>query len=166
MNRKRYSGRAIVFGDNIDTDSILSGKYISISDEKLLAPHAFESIHGSLGIGRNGSCIIVAGKNFGCGSSREGAPLALRGCGIRVIIAESFARLFYRNAINIGLIPIECKNLGRDSKTGDRIIVDLALNRVCNLTKGREYPFTAMPPHIKKIVEKGGLINFIKKRGE
>ncbi len=151
-------GRAWKFGDDVDTDVIIQGKYLVINDPKELAKHVFESIRPEFSKEVKPGDFVVAGENFGCGSSREHAPLALKATGIGGVIAKSFARIFFRNAINIGLMVIECDTDRIDD--GDEIEVDLERNVVVNVTKGEEYGIRPIPEFLRRIVEKGGLIGF------
>lgn len=161
----RVKGRAWKFGDNINTDLIISGKYkLSITNLDELAKHAMEALVPGFAEKVSRGDIIVAGKNFGCGSSREQAPLVLKHIGIGAVIAESFARIFYRNAINIGLPALECKEAYRISD-GDILEVDLAKGRIENLTKNETYEFKPIPQALLEILLEGGLVNYVKKYG-
>ena len=151
-------GRAWKFGDDVDTDVIIQGKYLVINDPKELAKHVFESIRPEFAENVKPGDFVVAGENFGCGSSREHAPLALKATGIKAVIAKSFARIFFRNAINIGLMVLECNT--DDIEDGDELEIDLDRGVVINKTKGREYSVRPIPEFLRSIVEKGGLINF------
>ncbi len=151
-------GRAWKFGDDIDTDVIIQGKYLVINDPKELAKHVFENIRPEFAKEVKPGDFVVAGENFGCGSSREHAPLALKATGIKAVIAKSYARIFFRNAINIGLMVLECDTDRIDD--GDELEVDLSRNVVVNKTKGEEYPVNPIPDFLKQIMDKGGLINF------
>lgn len=150
--------RAWKFGDNVDTDVIIQGKWLVVNDPNELAKHLFESIRPEFSKKVKPGDFVVAGENFGCGSSREHAPLALKAAGVSVV-AKSYARIFFRNAINIGLMVMECKETDRIDD-GDEISIDYSRNLVVNKTKGEEYEMKPMPDFIKKIVEKGGLVNF------
>lgn len=150
------------FGDDIDTDAIIPGKYLTINKPEELAKHAFEGVRPEFAGGVKEGDIIVAGYNFGCGSSREHAPLALRGAKIKCIIAKSFARIFFRNAINIGLPMLECADT--DSiEEGDHIEVDFESGVITNSTKNQTYRATPLPEFVRGIVEAGGLIGYAKK---
>ena len=151
-------GRAWKFGDDVDTDVIIQGKYLVINDPKELAKHVFENVRPEFAKEVKPGDFVVAGENFGCGSSREHAPLALKATGIEAVIAKSFARIFFRNAINIGLKVIECDTDGIED--GDELELDLDRNVVVNMTKGEEYPITPIPDFLRSIIEKGGLINY------
>ena len=148
--------------DNIDTDVIIPGPYLKIHDHKELAKHAMEGIDPKFPEKVSAGDFVVAGANFGCGSSREHAPIALSQTGIRAILAPSFARIFYRNAVDGGyLLPIEVdrKTISQISD-GDVLEIDLSRNRIANATKNAEYPMKPFPELIAKIVEAGGLVNF------
>jgi len=159
-------GRAWKFGDNIDTDVIIQGKYLVINDPKELAKHVFESIRPEFAKNVKPGDFIVAGENFGCGSSREHAPLALKATGIEAVIAKSYARIFFRNAINIGLRVLECNTDRIDD--GDILEVDYDRNVIINKTKNEEYPIKPIPEFLQNIIKKGGLIPYCKDiiRGE
>ncbi|AEF97104.1 homoaconitase small subunit [Methanotorris igneus] len=159
----KIRGRAHVFGDDVDTDAIIPGPYLRTTDVYELASHCMAGIDEDFPKKVKEGDVIVAGENFGCGSSREQAPIAIKYCGIKAVIAESFARIFYRNAINIGLIPIVCKGITKHVKDGDVIEVDLENEKIiindkitlnCETPKGIE----------REILEAGGLTNYIKKQ--
>ncbi len=150
------------FGDDIDTDAIIPGKYLTINTPDELAKHAFEGVRPEFAHGVKEGDIIVAGFNFGCGSSREHAPLALKGAKVKCIIAKSFARIFFRNAINIGLPLIECRDTDRIEE-GDHIEVDFASGIITNTEKDQTYEATPLPDFVRGIVDAGGLIEFAKK---
>ena len=150
------------FGDDIDTDAIIPGKYLTINTPDELAKHAFEGVRPEFARGVKEGDIIVAGFNFGCGSSREHAPLALKGAKVKCIIAKSFARIFFRNAINIGLPLLESQETDRIEE-GDRIEVDFASGIITNTEKDQTYDATPLPDFVRGIVEAGGLIEFAKK---
>ncbi len=153
------TGRAWKFGDDIDTDAIIPGKYLVLNSSEELAKHAFENVRPNFARQVAVGDIIVAGENFGCGSSREHAPLALRDT-ISVIIARSFARIFFRNAINIGLPVLECETATIND--GDVLQVDFGRALVRNETTHDAYEVTPFPPFIKNIIEAGGLVNYVK----
>ncbi len=154
-------GRVWKFGDDIDTDVIIQGKYLVINDPVELAKHVFDNIRPEFAENVKSGDFIVAGENFGCGSSREHAPLALKATGIEAVIAKSFARIFFRNAINLALKVIECKDADKIDE-GDEIKVDYKKGVIYNLTKGEEYTITPLPDFLERILEKGGLVNFSK----
>ncbi len=147
------------FGDDIDTDAIIPGKYLTINKPEELAKHAFEGVRPEFARGIKEGDIIVAGFNFGCGSSREHAPLALKGAKVKCIIAKSFARIFFRNAINIGLPLLECPDTDKIEEE-DNIEVDFESGLITNNTKNQTYQATPLPDFVRGIVEAGGLIGF------
>jgi 3-isopropylmalate/(R)-2-methylmalate dehydratase small subunit len=153
------TGRAWKFGDNIDTDAIIPGKYLVLNSSQELAKHAFENVRPNFAHQVIKGDIIVAGENFGCGSSREHAPLALRDT-VSIVIARSFARIFFRNAINIGLPVVECDTT--EIEDGDILNVDLEKGSIYDETRKKEYAMTPFPPFIKNIIEAGGLIEYVK----
>lgn len=157
-------GKAIKYGDNIDTDVIIPARYLTRFDPDHLARHCMEDLDPDFLKKIKPGDIIVAGNNFGCGSSREVAPLAIKSTGISSIIAGSFARIFYRNAINIGLMIFESKDASENIKEGDEIEVDHEKGLIRNLTRGENYRIIPFPPEIKKIIDKGGLVEFVKDR--
>ncbi len=150
------------FGDDIDTDAIIPGKYLTINTPDELAKHAFEGVRPEFARSVKDEDIIVAGFNFGCGSSREHAPLALKGAKVKCIIAKSFARIFFRNAINIGLPLLECPDTDKIEE-GDSIEVDFESGLITNTTKNQTYQATPLPDFVRNIVDAGGLIGFAKK---
>lgn len=152
-------GRAWKFGDDIDTDVIIQGKYLVINDPEELAKHVFENIRPEFPSKVKPGDFVVAGENFGCGSSREHAPLALKATGIEAVVAKSFARIFFRNAVNIGLKVVECKDTDRIDD-GDEIEVDYDEGVIINKTRNERYSIVPMPGFLKEIMEKGGLVNF------
>jgi len=156
-----FKGRVHKFGDNINTDEIITAKYLNISDEKELASHCMENISPSFSKTVRPGDIIVAGKNFGCGSSREHAPVAIKGCGISAVVAESFAAIFFRNAINIGLPFLECEGAS-EIEDNDILEIDLSSGTVKNLTKGELYHTTSFPEFLQEIVKAGGLMKWLK----
>ena len=155
-------GRAHKYGDNVDTDVIIPARYLNISDKKELAAHAMEDLDGEFVKKVKAGELMLAGENFGCGSSREHAPMVLKECGIACIIARSFARIVYRNAINIGLPIIECGQAAAEAEAGHIISVDFAKGVIVNKTLNRKYSFEPMPDFIKNIMESGGLIECIR----
>lgn len=161
----RIRGRVWKFGDNINTDLIIAGKYkLSIVNIDELSKHAMEALIPGFAEKVSKGDLIVAGKNFGCGSSREQAPLVLKHIGIGAVIAESFARIFYRNAINIGLPALECKEAYKIND-GDILEVDLTGGYVENLKKNETYKIKPMPPALLEILINGGLVSYVKKYG-
>ena len=150
------------YGDNVDTDVIIPARYLNAPDEKSLASHCMEDIDTSFASTVEPGDIIVAGANFGCGSSREHAPLAIKACGVKCVIAPSFARIFYRNAINIGLPIFECDAASDGIAAGDEVRVDFDTGLITNLTKNETYQAQPLPPFIQNIVNRGGLLNSLK----
>ena len=155
--------KVIKYGDNVDTDVIIPARYLNTTDQAELAAHCMEDLDATFVSRVEAGDAMVAGKNFGCGSSREHAPIALKASGISVIIAESFARIFYRNAINIGLPIVECEEAAKEMKEGDQISVDFENGQMTNETQGKQYTFAAFPEFLQKIIASGGLIEAIKK---
>ena len=157
----KYTGNVIKYGDNVDTDVIIPARYLNTSDHKELASHCMEDLDTTFVNRVNAGDFIVAGQNFGCGSSREHAPIAIKASGVSLVIAKSFARIFYRNAINIGLAIVECPEAAEDISEGDKVEADMDNGVIRNLTTGKEYKTTPFPEFIQKIIENGGLINSI-----
>ena len=155
-------GKVFKFGDDIDTDIIVPATYLSTFDEKQLAKHCMEYTNPEFYDEVKPGDIVVAGKNFGCGSSREHAPIALKGCGVSIVIAKSFARIFYRNALNIGLYILECPDAVDGINQGDEVSVDVDTGVITNVTSGATYKAQPFPKFIQNIIECGGLINAIK----
>ncbi|MDF2954511.1 LeuD/DmdB family oxidoreductase small subunit [Candidatus Alkanophaga liquidiphilum] len=168
MQSARIKGRVFhIFPENTNTDEIISGKYkYDELDLDKLAVHTFESVYPGFyaEIKKFKSPILVAARNFGCGSSREQAPHVLKACGVRCIVATSFARIFFRNAINIGLPLVECDIAGHVKK-GDELEIDMEGGEIKNLTSGEEFAFKKLPPFLMEIFAEGGLIPYLKKRG-
>lgn len=154
-------GKVWKFGDNVDTDQIIPAIYLITGDPKELAKHAFENVLPNFPKQVKAGDIIVADNNFGCGSSREHAPRALMGAGISCVIAKSFARIFFRNSINIGLPLIECDVAAKD---GDTLEVDFEGGTIINKNSGKSYTFKKMPPFLIKLMEAGGLVEYTKKQ--
>lgn len=159
MNAK---GRVHKFGDNVDTDVIIPARYLNRSDEEWLASHCMEDIDADFAKNVKAGNIMVAEANFGCGSSREHAPIAIKASGISCVIASTFARIFYRNAINIGLAILECDEAAKDIKDGDEVEVDFDSGVISNITTGKTYQAQPFPPFIQNIIKNGGLMNSIK----
>lgn len=157
------NAKGIVFkyGDNVDTDVIIPARYLNSSDPAELATHCMEDIDKEFVNKVNKGDIIVATKNFGCGSSREHAPIAIKASGVSCVIAETFARIFYRNAINIGLPIIECPEAAHAIEAGDEVEVDFDSGKIYDRTKGAEYQGQAFPPFMQKIIDAEGLVNYI-----
>jgi len=160
----KVKGKVIKFGNNIDTDVILPGKWLSLIDPQELAKHAMEGLDVSFPEKSKKGVILVGGKNFGCGSSREQAPLALKYAGVQCVLAESFARIFFSNSINIGLPVIECKGISTAADDGDEVSVDLEAGKIQNLTEKKNLQGTKLPPFIMTILSDGGLIENLRKR--
>ena len=158
----RYQGRAWIFGDDISTDHIIAGKYLGTTDSKVFAEHAFEAVDPTWAKNVRPGDLIVAGANFGCGSSREQAPVALKTLGISAILANSFARIFFRNAINLGFPVVECAGLRDRVKSGDVVALDLAGGEV-RIPSGETFKFTPLPPNVLEILEAGGLVPKLRK---
>lgn len=163
---KKFSGGAWVYGDNVDTDVIIPARYLSTSDPALLSPHCMEDIDASFAASVNPGDIIVAGANFGCGSSREHAPIAIKASGVSCVIASSYARIFYRNAINIGLPILECAEASSPGAVarGDVIEVDIARGAIKNLTNGREFVASPLPEFMRELFDSGGLVPYVRRR--
>lgn len=159
-------GTVFKYGDNVDTDVIIPARYLNIADPKELASHAMEDIDTEFVKNVKPGDIIVANKNFGCGSSREHAPRVLKDNGVACVIAASFARIFYRNAINIGLAILECPEASEKIQSGDEVAIDFDTGLITNLTKGETYQANPFPAFIKEIIQAGGLMADIKKRQE
>ena len=159
-------GRVFKYGDNVDTDVIIPARYLNSSDPAELATHCMEDIDKEFVNKVNRRDIIVADKNFGCGSSREHAPIAIKAAGVSCVIAETFARIFYRNAINIGLPIIECPEASRGIEDGDQVEVDFDSGVIYNRTRGTEFQGHAFPEFMQNIIQAGGLINYINAKTE
>lgn len=157
----KYTGNAIKYGDNVDTDVIIPARYLNTSDHRELASHCMEDIDKTFVSRVKQGDIMIAGQNFGCGSSREHAPIAIKASGISVVIAKSFARIFYRNAINIGLAIVECPEAAEGISEGDNVEADLDNGIIRNITTGREYKTAPFPEFVQKIIENGGLMQAI-----
>ena len=157
----KASGRVFKYGNNVDTDVIIPARYLNSSDPAELATHCMEDIDKDFVNNVKKGDIIVANKNFGCGSSREHAPIAIKASGISCVIAETFARIFYRNSINIGLPIIECPEAARSIEANDELEVDFDSGLITNKTKGIQYQGQAFPEFMQKIIKAEGLINYI-----
>lgn len=159
-------GKAICYGDHVDTDVIIPARYLNTSDPEELARHCMEDLdadfHGKVHVGD----LIVAGKNFGCGSSREHAPIAIQASGVSCVIARSFARIFYRNAINIGLPILECGEAVDGIREGNEVEVDFRAGTIVNLTTGKSFRAQPFPPFMQDLMAAGGLIRYAEKMGE
>lgn len=161
---KAAKGHVFKYGDNVDTDVIIPARYLNSSDPAELATHCMEDIDREFVKNVQKGDIIVATKNFGCGSSREHAPIAIKAAGVSCVIAETFARIFYRNAINIGLPIIECAQASADIEQGDEVEVDFDSGMIYNRTKNTEFKGQAFPPFMQKIIDAEGLVNYINAR--
>ncbi len=150
------SGKAYKFGDHIDTDVIIAARYLNVSDFDVLKAHCMEDVDDKFAASVKAGDYIVAGENFGCGSSREHAPAVIKACGVKAVIAKSFARIFYRNAINIGLPVIVCRDLPDAVETGDEM--ELILTEGIAKAKGKVYSCTRLPEYMQNILSQGGLI--------
>jgi len=155
-------GKVLKYKDNVDTDVIIPARYLNTSDPKELAAHCMEDIDKDFVKRVKSGDVMVAGKNFGCGSSREHAPIAIKESGISCIIAETFARIFYRNSINIGLPILECPQAAKEIEDGDEVSVNIKSGEIINVTKGRSYQAQPFPPFMMELMEVGGLINYVK----
>lgn len=157
----KANGRVFKYGDNVDTDVIIPARYLNSSDPAELAKHCMEDIDKDFVNKVKKGDIIVADKNFGCGSSREHAPIAIKAAGVSCVIAETFARIFYRNAINIGLPIIECPEASKEIQAGDQVDIDFNTGVITDQTTGKSFQGQAFPPFMQKIISEGGLINYI-----
>ena len=157
----KANGLVFKYGDNVDTDVIIPARYLNSSDPKELATHCMEDIDKDFVKNVHVGDIIVANKNFGCGSSREHAPISIKASGVSCVIAETFARIFYRNSINIGLPIIECKEASRRIAAGDEVEIDFDSGIITNKTKGETYQGQAFPEFMQKIIKAEGLMNYI-----
>jgi 3-isopropylmalate/(R)-2-methylmalate dehydratase small subunit len=155
-------GRVHKYGDNVDTDVIIPARYLTTTSAEELARHCLEDLDPGFVNNVLPGDVLVAGENFGCGSSREHAPLSIKAAGVSCVVAESFARIFFRNAINIGLPVLECPEIVKASETGDEMEVDLAQGVVRNLTKGVEAKVQPLPPFLRTLVSEGGLVNYVR----
>jgi len=157
------AGRACKFKDDIDTDAIIPGRYLVINDPEGLAEHVFEGVRPEFAGEVRAGDFVVAGSNFGCGSSREHAPLGLKGAGVKAVIASSFARIFFRNSINIGLPLFVSADVER-IRDGDSIEIDADEGIIFNRSRGESYKTTPLPPFLQEIVEAGGLVDYTKRK--
>ena len=159
----KVCGKVHKYGDNVDTDVIIPARYLNTADHKELAAHCMEDIDVDFVKNVSEGDIMVAEQNFGCGSSREHAPIAIKARGISCVIASTFARIFYRNAINIGLPIMECDEAAKDIDKGDEVEIDFDTGVITNKTKGHSYHAQPFPEFIKEIINAGGLLNSLKK---
>ncbi len=161
---EKLRGLAWSFGSNIDTDQIIPARYCNTFDPDTLADHAMEGADPDFAQRVAPGDIIVAGRNFGCGSSREAAPLALKAAGVGAVIAHSFGRLFYRNAVNIGLYISICRAACESIETGEELVIDPSASLIQSLTTGRAYRCESLPAYVQEIVDSGGMVNYVKAR--
>ncbi len=162
---KEAKGTVFKYGDNVDTDVIIPARYLNTTDHAELASHCMEDIDKDFVKNVNKGDIIVANKNFGCGSSREHAPIAIKAAGVSCVIAETFARIFYRNSINIGLPIVECPEAAKAIKAGDVVSVNFDTGIITDETTGETFKGQAFPPFMQKIIDSEGLINYINSAG-
>jgi 3-isopropylmalate/(R)-2-methylmalate dehydratase small subunit len=159
-----FEGSVHKYGRDVDTDVIIPARYLTTDDPAELAEHCMEDIDAEFVTSVRSGDIIVAHENFGCGSSREHAPVAIKASGISVVVASSFARIFYRNAINTGLPIVVCPEAASEAQAGDRLRVDLVAGTVENLTQGKKYDAEAFPPFMQELIDRGGLMEYVKAR--
>ena len=157
----KAKGSVLKYGDNVDTDVIIPARYLNSYDAKELASHAMVDIDPTFVERLNPGDIVVGGKNFGCGSSREHAPLALKTAGVSCVIAKSFARIFYRNSINIGFAILECEEAANDIDEGNQVEIDFDKGIIYNLTKNHQYKAEPFPEFMQKIIASGGLVEYV-----
>jgi len=160
----KVSGKAVIFGDDVNTDVIIPSKYLTSLDPKELAKHAMEGLDPEFAEKAKEGVIIVAGKNFGCGSSREQAPIALKYAGVKCVLADFFARIFYRNAINIGLPVLESPGISEEVKEGDLLTVNLEEGKIVNVTRNKVIDALKLPDFILEILKDGGLIEHLRRK--
>ena len=159
-------GQVWKYGVHVDTDAIIPARYLMFSTAEALAPHCMEDLDATFAASVRPGDVIVAGENFGCGSSREHAALALKGAGIGCVVARSFARIFYRNAINAGLPILECPRAVDEAASGHKLAIELEAGRVRNLTTGQVYEAEPYPPFMMEIIQAGGLVPYTRQRLE
>jgi 3-isopropylmalate/(R)-2-methylmalate dehydratase small subunit len=162
MTGMKVSGKAWKFGDDVNTDLIVPGKYLELVDPHEMAKHAMEGIDPDFPGKVSEGDVVVGGSNFGCGSSREHAAIALKYVGVGAVVAESFARIFYRNAINLGLPALECPGISEAVSEGDSMEIDLTGGKVVNATTGKELEFVPLPGFMVEVLEEGGLVTYIR----
>lgn len=155
-------GKVFKYGENVDTDVIIPARHLVTSDPAELAKHCMEDIDKDFVSKVQPGDVMVAGKNFGCGSSREHAPIAIKASGVSCVIAPTFARIFYRNAFNTGLPILECEEAAEKIEAGDKVEVNFATGEIKNITKGESYQAEPFPPFIQKIIDQDGLVNYVK----
>ena len=159
-----FHGTAWKVGDHVDTDVIIPARYLVTADPKVLAQHCFEDLDPTMAAKITPGDILVAGENFGQGSSREHAPIALKGVGLACIVAKSYARIFYRNAFNIGLPLLECQDLHAVTESGDRLVVDNVTGRIGNETRGTAHTAAPLPEFMRRLVDAGGIIEYVRQK--
>jgi 3-isopropylmalate/(R)-2-methylmalate dehydratase small subunit len=157
-------GRAWKVGDNVDTDQIIAGRYLSLTDPQELASHCFEESYPELSTGFTSGDLLVAGANFGCGSSREHAVIALKALGVPCIIATSFARIFFRNCLNLGLLPLECPDAVAGIEPGDEVRVDQDAGQIENISQGLVFEFKPLPSFLQEILAAGDMTAYVRNR--
>ena len=162
----KIEGRTWTYGDHVDTDVIIPARYLNVSTAEELATHCMEDLDPGFAEAVQPGDVIVAGENFGCGSSREHAPLAIKGAGVSCVVARSFARIFYRNAINVGLPILESPAAAEDAESGHQLDIDLEMGRIRNLTTGAVYQAEPYPPFMMDIISAGGLVPYTRQRLE
>ncbi len=158
----KMKGKAWKYGDNINTDEIIPARYLNTTDPHELARYCMKDLDEGFASQVRAGDILVGGTNFGCGSSREHAPICIKAIGISCVIAASFARIFFRNAINIGLPIIESEQAASNIRTGDMVEINVEIGKITNLTRGEEYEIVPYPPFMKELIASGGLMNYIK----
>lgn len=158
----KAEGKVFRYGDNVDTDVIIPARYLNTSEKDELRKHCMEDIDPDFVKNVQPGDIIVAGKNFGCGSSREHAPIAIKASGVSCVIASTFARIFFRNSINIGLPILECPEAAAEIKAGDELCVDFSTGEIVDKTSGKTYHAEPFPEFMQRLIESGGLIGYIK----
>ena len=161
-----FTGKTCKFADNVDTDGIIPARYLNTSDAKELAAHCMEDVDATFAARVKPGDIVVAGRNFGCGSSREHAPIAIKACGVACVIAASFARIFYRNALNIGLPILECPAAAEAIGAGHKVTGDFVTGTIADETTGRDFKVEAYPPFMQELVSAGGLAAYLKAKGK
>lgn len=160
----KFNGQLYKFGHDVNTDEIIPARYLNTSDAKELASHVMEDADSTFPKKVKKGDVIVAGRNFGCGSSREHAPLAIKTAGVSCVVAESFARIFYRNAFNIGLPILECPKAAKAAKAGQKLEIDAGSGIILNKTTGKKYQAAPIPDFMQELVASGGLMNYAKKK--
>ena len=158
------AGKVFKYGDNVDTDVIIPARYLTTTDAAELAKHCMEDLDVSFATRVQAGDILVAGKNFGCGSSREHAPLAIKGAGVACVIAESFARIFYRNALNIGLPILECPEAAKAIRSGDTVSLDFESGTITDETTGDTFQAEPFPPFMRELIAAGGLTSYVRRQ--